>query len=339
MKAVNLTRTGKPSVLTVTDLPEPLPKKGEVRVNLEYAGINFAEILSRKGLYGWAPKRPYILGMEGSGTIDKTGEGVDATLVGKKVVVGAQYGCYSQKICVPASQAVPALDHLSMEENAALLVNYATAWVSLMELGRLQKGERVLITAAAGGVGTAAIQLATAMECKVYGLAGSDEKIKLIKSLGAQGGFNYRDAAWHQAMRNTVGKTDLVLEMVGGDVYKRCYESLDYFGRIVVVGYASLDIKLWNPMSWWRAWRGIPRMDIMDAAERSVAVMSSHLGYLLPDQVKMQEIVGRMYAFISGKNIKPVIGEIFTLENVQQAHVLVESRRSTGKVLLKIPQD
>ena len=102
LRAINHKRIGGPSVLKISELPDPVPREGEVLISLAYAGINFAEILSRKGLYGWAPKRPYILGMEGTGVIEQVGEGVDPSRVGEKVVVGTQYGCYAEKIAVPA---------------------------------------------------------------------------------------------------------------------------------------------------------------------------------------------------------------------------------------------
>lgn len=177
MKAILLKKSGKPEVLRPEEAADPVPAKGEVLVRMHYTGINYAEILSRKGLYGWAVKRPYILGMEGSGIVESVGEGVEASRVGQRVMVGTQFGCYAEKIAVPQERAITALDQYSMEENAAFLVNFMTAWVSLFSLAKLQKNEKVLITAAAGGVGTAAVQLAAESGCKVYGLAGSAEKL------------------------------------------------------------------------------------------------------------------------------------------------------------------
>ncbi len=221
MRAINHKRIGGPSVLKITEVPDPDAGKGEVLVKLSYAGINFAEILSRKGLYGWAPKRPYILGMEGSGIIEKVGEGVDPSRIGEKVVVGVQHGCYAEKIALPAAQALPVLPYLSMEENAALLVNYMTAWVALIESVKLQKNESVLVTAAAGGVGTAAVQIASKYGCPTYGMVGSIEKIDLVKKLGATEVFNYRQKNWIEEFEEKIGKVDVVLEMVGGEVNRQ----------------------------------------------------------------------------------------------------------------------
>ena len=335
MKAIILKKTGGPRVLELCEVPEQDPGPGEVRVHLRYTGINYAEILSRKGLYRWAPRRPYVLGMEGSGVIDSVGAGVDPSRVGQSVMVGTQYGCYAEKVVVPQARAIPAIDTYTMEENAAFGVNYMTAWVALMELARLQERENVLITAAAGGVGTAAVQLAAKHGCQVYGLAGSQEKVDLVRSLGAADGLDYTGSGWHQRLQELAGGFDVVLETVGGDVYRSCLALLNPFGRIVVAGFASLNLKRWNPASWWRTWRDVPRAKLMDLAKTSTGIMATHLGYLLDEPARLQAVFDRLNAFVTEQGIRPVIGRVFPFEDVAEAHAFVESRRSVGKVLLK----
>lgn len=335
MRAVVLRATGKPNVLQLSDQPEPEPARGEVRVRLAYSGINYAEILSRKGLYAWAPKRPYILGMEGAGVIDAVGDGVDTARLGGEVMVGTQFGCYAETVVVPEERAIPAIDTFTLEENAAFPVNYMTAWVALVELARLAEKETVIVTAAAGGVGTAAIQLAAALGCEVYGLAGSQEKLDLVRSLGARAALSYGDPDCFDQLRAVSGGADVVLETVGGRVYKGAQGLLNPFGRMVVAGFASLDLKTWNPLSWWRTWRDLPRARISDMAEASTGVMATHLGYLLDRPARLQAIFERLRAFVSDKGIKPVIGRVFPFDAVAEAHAFVESRASTGKVLLR----
>jgi synaptic vesicle membrane protein VAT-1 len=155
MKAIVLDRHGGPEVLRLREIPDPLPGAGHVRVRVEAIGVNFAEVLSRRGLYGWAPGMPYTLGMEATGTIDRLGAGVENRAVGERVIVGAQHGAYAERIVVPERQALPAIPGFSTEENAAVAVNYLTAWVALVEMARLRPSDRVLVTAAAGGGGTA----------------------------------------------------------------------------------------------------------------------------------------------------------------------------------------
>jgi NADPH2:quinone reductase len=330
-----LRATGRPSVLAVSDLPEPVPGAGEVRVRLAYSGINYAEILSRRGLYSWAPKRPYILGMEGAGVVDQVGNGVDPARVGREVMVGTQYGCYAEKVVVPGERAIPAIESFTMEENAAFPVNYMTAWVALAELARLAEGEKVLVTAAAGGVGTAAVQLASRFGCEVYGLVGSREKQDLVRSLGAREALSYRDSDCFERLGALSGGVDVVLETVGGRVYRESQSLLNPFGRIVVAGFAGLDLKRWSPLSWWRTWRDLPRARVGEMAEASTGVLATHLGYLLNEPARLQAIFERLRAFVSAEGIKPVIGKVIPFEDVAEAHAFVESRMSVGKVLLK----
>ncbi len=337
MKAIVLTKTGGPDVLRVSEVSEPVPGPGEVRVRIHYAGINYAEILSRKGLYGWAPKRPYTLGMEASGVIEELGDGVDASRLGQEVMVGTKTGAYAEKIVIPANWAVPSPKSFSMEESAAFLVNYLTAWVALFKMAKAQPGEKVLITAAAGGVGTAAVQLASAFGCLVYGMAGSGEKTEYVKKIGAKDAFNYRYGDCFQKLLTSTGGVDVVLETIGGDIFKKSLNSLNPFGRIVVAGFASLDLKKWNPYTWYKTWRDLPRADIRIISQKSVAVMSCHVGYLIEEETeKMETIYGELEDFVLKHGIKPVIGKVFVFEEASQAHQFIESRKSMGKVLLKL---
>jgi len=220
MKAILLTKHGSPATLKITNVPAPQPETNQVRVKTQTIGINYAEIQSRKGLYGWAPKLPYILGMEAFGKIEAVGPGAAHRQVGEKVIVGTQYGGYAEYVTVPEAQALPAVAGYSPEENAAFAVNYMTAWVSLFKMARLQPTDRLLIHAAAGGVGTAAVQLAKQFGCVVYGTAGTDEKIKRLYKLNIDYALNYRKRDFEQEIRlQTNGQgVDVVLEMVGGEV-------------------------------------------------------------------------------------------------------------------------
>ena len=172
MKAYILKNHGKPHVLKMEEIPEPIPEKDEIRVELKYIGLNYAEILSRKGLYGWAPEKPYTLGMEGFGIIDAIGSEVSKFQLNDKVIVGSQYGSYAEKIVIPQGQALKPFYHLSDIENSAIAVNGLTAWVALMDLARLKVEDKVLIQVAAGGVGTMAVQIAKAFGNTVYGTIG-----------------------------------------------------------------------------------------------------------------------------------------------------------------------
>lgn len=336
MNAYVLKKSGPPKVLKISQVNDPEPSAGQVQVKVNCIGINYAEILSRKGLYGWAPKRPYIPGMEASGTITAVGEGVDSSRVGEKVIVGTQFGCYAERIVVDSRMALSAIDLYSSEENAAFPVNYMTAWVALFEIGRLRPGETVLISAAAGGVGTAAVQLASSYGCKVYGMAGNGKKIELIESLGAEKGFNYRKRDYVREISETVSGVDAVLDLVGGNVYKNSLNLLNPFGKMIVAGFAGLDLKKWNPVSWWRTWRDIPRASVIKMAIKSTGVMATHLGYLLDDPDKMRTIYENLKNFLIKHRIRPVTDKVFSFNDLPASHYYIESRQSMGKVVIKI---
>lgn len=336
MKGYILNRHGKSSVLKMRDMDIPDPKAGEILVRISSIGLNYAEIQSRKGLYGWAPKLPYTPGMEGSGLVEKTGPGVYSFKPGDPVIVTAQFGAYSEYICVKEKLVIPAIDGYSMEENAAVAVNFATAWVALFEMGRVRKGETVLVHAAAGGVGTAAVQLAKAYGCRVFGTVSRDDKINFLKQFNLNGVINYaRDDFEIELKKHNNGTgADLVLEVVGGDVFRKSMKILNPFGRTVVMGFASLNLKKWNPVSWYQTWRSIPRVKISNLAVHSSGVLSSHLGYLLNDEVRMRLLLKKMTDYMKEHNLRPEVGKIFPFEELPAAHDWMESRKSVGKIVV-----
>jgi NADPH:quinone reductase-like Zn-dependent oxidoreductase len=338
MKAIVLDRHGGPEVLRVRDVPLPEPGPGEVRVRIEAIGVNFAEVLSRRGLYGWAPPRPYTLGMEATGAIDRLGSGVEGRAPGDRVIVGAQHGAYAEAIVVPERQALPAIPGFSTEENAAFGVNFLTAWVALVEMARLRPGDRVLVTAAAGGVGTAAVRIATRSGCATVGMAGSDAKLEAIRTQGARDAVNYRRFDFEERLRDVAGEEgfDVVLEVVGGEVYRAVWPVLAPFGRVVVAGFASLDLQRWNPLSWLRTWRDLPKADIRTLAPRSHGLMATHLGYLLDDPPRLLRVWDALTAFAAAHDLRPVVGATFPFEAMPEAHRLLESRRSAGKIVVRV---
>lgn len=338
MKAYVLNKTGGPEVLKVDEVPRPQLGPGKVRVAVTTIGLNYAEIQSRKGLYGWAPKKPYIPGMEAYGEISEVGDAVTHLSPGQPVIVANQYGCYAQEVVVPATQALPVIEGFSPAENAAFAVQYMTAWVALKEICRIEAGQSVLIQAAGGGVGTAAVQLAVAQGCLVFGTASNQTKIDLIHSLGAELGINYREADFTEVIRDQLdGRgVDAILEVVGGEVFQKSLGLLNPYGRLAVVGFASLNLNRLNPLSWWKTWRDIPRVSINKMAMRSQVVGASHLGYLLKDTERMLKIWSELRAFTMKHRIHPVVGHEFTFEDMPQAHALMESRQSHGKIVVHV---
>ena len=322
MKAYVLRRHGKPAVLQPTDVLVPELKHEQVRVNIECIGLNYAEIMARKGFYGWAPQMPYTLGMEAYGSIEAIGDGVSARAVGDKVIIGTQYGCYAEKFVGHWQTTAPAIKQFTPEEIAAFFVNFSTAWVGLFEMAKLIAGESVLIQAAAGGVGT----------------VSNPSKEKLLQDLGIDYAINYMEDDFEELVKKlTNGQgVDVVQEMVGGDVFKKSVRVLKPLGRIIVMGYASMDLKKWNPLSWYKTWQGIPKADLMDMSKRVYSMMAFHLGYLMKDEVIMDRVIQGISEFVIKHNLRPVVGQTFFFDEIPKAHELMESRKSIGKIVITV---
>ena len=322
----------------MASVPDAVAGSDEVVVRVEAIGINYAEVLSRKGLYGWAPKRPYVPGMEAVGVIEALGEGVADRAIGERVICGMQHGAYAERVAVPSRRALPALEAFSIEENAAFGVSFMTAWVSLVEMARLRPSDRVAVTAAAGGVGTAAVQIAAAHGCDVVGLAGSDAKLETVRGLGARETVNYRREDFLERLDDVTAarRLDVLLEVVGGEVFRACHARVGNFGRTVVAGYAGLDYSLWNPLSWWRAWRGAPRMSVTRSAVASTGLLATHIGYLLPDEDRLLAIWSALTTFVGEHGLRPVVGRTFGFDVLPEAHRFMESRESVGKLVVRL---
>ena len=322
-------------MLKIEDLTEPIPGVKQVKVKVKTIGINYAEILSRKGQYSWAPKKPYIMGMECFGEVVEVGDEVSRFSIGDKVIVGQQYGSYAEYVCALEHLCFPAFESFTPEENAAYIVNFMTAWIGLKKQCRVENGERVLIQAAAGGVGTAAVQIANALGCKVYGTASQASKLELIKKLGGKP-INYRERDFYQEIINDGGTVDCVLETVGGEVFKKSMKLLSPFGRMVVIGFASMNLKLWNPFSWWKTYQDAPKVNMMKMATESKGVYASHIGYLTENEELTKEIWDELHEFVTSHGLRPVVGSVFDFASLPEAHAFMESRDSVGKLVIKV---
>jgi NADPH:quinone reductase-like Zn-dependent oxidoreductase len=206
-------------------------------------------------------------------------------------------------------------------------------------MARLRPKDRVLVTAAAGGVGTAAVQIATRFGCATVGMAGSDAKLDAIRALGAESAMNYRRADFPERLHEAAGarRFDVVLEVVGGDVFRAVWPVLAPFGRVVAAGFAGLALQRWNPLSWLRTWRDLPKADIRSLAPASHGLLATHIGYLLADPPLLARVWEELEAFIVAHGIRPVVNSTFPFEQMADAHRLMESRRSVGKVVVRVP--
>jgi len=334
MKAYILKKFGPAESLKISEIEKPEPAPGQVRVKIKTIGLNYAEILSRKGIYSWAPKRPYTPGMECFGTIDAVGKNVKRK-IGEKVIVGGQFGSYAEYIVADEYLALKAIPGYSDSEQAAVLVNFLAAYVGLFEMARIRPSDSVLVTSAAGGVGSAAVKLAVALGCKTAGASGGKEKI--VRSLGANLAVDYRERDWQERLgKKFPTGFDVVLEMVGGKIYKGCVDMLRAPGKIVIIGISSIDFSKMNPLTWPKALKALPRFNLQDMIQRSYGVSSVHLGHMMHRKEKLLDMWADLSKFIRKHKLKPLVGKEFSFEELPEAHKYLESRKSHGKVVIKV---
>src|SRR5512142_2313757 len=242
MRSVWITRPGGPEVLEVRDTADPMPGPGEVRVRVRAAGLNFADVMARMGLYPDAPKPPCVVGYEVAGEVDLLGPGVAGPVPGSRVLALTRFGGQAEWVCVPATSAIPLPEGMSDEAAAALPVNYLTAYHALFRVAAIRPGERVLVHMAAGGVGVAALQLCRTVEGVVTFGTASASKHQAIREEGCAHPIDYRTLDWAAEVRRITGGggVDVVLDPLGGADTGKAYALLRPAGRLVMFGIANV---------------------------------------------------------------------------------------------------
>jgi NADPH:quinone reductase-like Zn-dependent oxidoreductase len=332
MRAVVITKHGDLSVLQVQQRPDPPPPgPGQVRIAVRAAGVNFADHLARVGLYPDAPKPPMVVGYEVSGTIEAVGDGVDPTRVGERVFAGTRFGGYSEIVNVQAADAVAIPDSMSFEQGAAIPVNYATAWAALHGYGSLQAGERVLIHAAAGGVGIAAIQLAKAAGAEVHGTA-SPGKHKRLAELGVDRAIDYRRDGWWKGLP----PYDIVLDAIGGKSLKRSYELLRPGGRLV--GYGASAMQQGEKRSLRTALPQLLSMvrgfNLIKQLSESKTLIGLNMLALWDDRGTLQPWIAPLSTALADGIVAPIVHAAVPFANAGEAHRILAARENVGKVVL-----
>lgn len=311
MKAILATRTGGPEVLELQDIPDPQPKPGEVLVRVEAAGVNFADTMMTRGLYPGGPQPPFIPGFEFAGVIEETKE---------RIVGFIPNGAYAQRISVRRNGLLPWPERLSAAEAAAFPVNYFTAYFAYW-MADVKENERVLIHAAAGGVGTAAIELGRIFGVETFGTSSSDEKLARLKELGLDHGINYKNVDYEKAvMETTNGEgVDIVFEMLGGTDTKKSTRCLRPLGRLIVYGMASGKI---------------PEFDFMAMMDRNASAHALWLNPLARHREYMAQAWDDMRPWLAESKLHPIVGHQLPLAQAPDAHRLMLERKNFGKIVL-----
>lgn len=341
MKAVVLTGTGGPEVLQVREQPDPAVGPGDVRVAVKAAGVNFADTMARVGLYPDSPKPPCVLGYEVAGLVESIGEGVTAHEVGDRVVAGTRFGGQAELVSVPEEQVLPLPEKLSFEQGAAFPVNYGTAYAALIIMGSLRANDRVLIHAAAGGVGISATQIARNVGAEIFGTA-SPSKHDAIRAQGVKHAIDYRNQDFEQeTMRLTDGQgVDLVIDALGPTSFRKDYRLLRPGGRLVMYGLSeatnergrdipatlkSLARMPFATMPWWKS---LPLMN------ENKGVFGLNMLHWWDREGSLDRVTEPLMADLADGRLEPVVAEAFPFERAGEAHAFIAERRNIGKVVL-----
>ena len=333
MQRVIVTRYGPPDVMRFEEAETPEPDNGEVLVRVARAGINFADLLARMGLYPGTPKPPFVPGFEVAGTVVAVGPGVDDIAAGDRVVAGRSYGGYATHVVAPKATVSRLSDSVSFDVAAALPVNYLTAWLAVVHPGALREGETVLIHGAAGGVGIAATQLAKIRgAARIFGTA-SLQKHGWLREQSVEPVDRDDFRATIKAATDGRG-VDLVLDPVGGDHLLQSYRCLASGGRVVSYGISAMApgrkrSRLAQLREWWRT----PRFNPLWMMGANRAVIGVHLGRYR-DVERLQEAQAQLFDWLEAGEIAPRIDSVFPGAEAAKAHQHIHDRQNIGKVLL-----
>jgi len=322
MRAIVVTKYGDPEVLQLQDVPIPGPEANQVRVKVVSAGINYADIMQRKGLYIGGPKPPFIAGFEFAGIVDKTGAEVRQWR-GGEAVMGFCASGYSEYVLADAARVMPKPSQLDFHQAAAIPCQYLTAYHALITLSQLRAGQTVLIQAAAGGLGTLLVQIARNAGATVIGTCSTDEKCAFLREIGCPHPINYATSSFRKEVLNITKDVgcDLIIESVGGDVFDESLRCLKPRGRLVTLGAAS----------------GKPRsIQALYLLTHNMTISGLHLFGYADDVDAMANAVRDLYSWLENKKLTIVVNHIFPLEKAAEAHQFISDRKSMGKVVLSV---
>jgi len=336
MRQVFITRYGAPEVLEVREAPDPEPGPGHVRIRVGAAGVNFADILARLGLYPDAPKPPVVVGYEVVGDIDAVGPGVTHRPEGSRVMALTRFGGYADRVVVPAEFTFPVPARLSEAEAAAVPVNYLTALLALYRMANISAGETVLIHGAAGGVGIAATQLARLRRATIIGTA-SASKHQALRTFGVDHTIDYGKVdVTAEVRRLTNGRgVDVVLDPLGGKSFKTSYALLAPFGRLVIYGVSG--VASGERRNWWRVGRvlmQLPSFKPVSMMNHNRGVFGLNLGHLWDQRRQLAAAMDILLQEVDTERLRPVVAKTFPLERAADAHRFMQDRANIGKVVL-----
>ena len=342
MRAVVLTQVGPPEVMRVQERPDPPVGPGEVRIAAKAAGINFADTMARIGMYPDAPKLPCVLGYEVAGEVESVGNGTEGLTAGDRVLAATRFNGQAELVTVPASQVIPLPEGISYEEGAAFPVNYGTAYAALVIMGGLKARERVLIHAAAGGVGIAATQIAKGIGAEIFGTA-SASKHDAVREQGVDHPIDYRTADFEDEVRALTGGegVDVIMDALGPTSFRKDYRLLRQGGRLIMYGASELQTGS-GKRDLIGAVRSLARMPVATMPWwKSMSLINENKGVFGLNMLSWWDREGDvdrlteplLESFRNG-DLRPIVAEAFPFDRAPDAHRFIEERRNVGKVVL-----
>ncbi|HEY3104735.1 MAG TPA: medium chain dehydrogenase/reductase family protein [Pyrinomonadaceae bacterium] len=336
MRSIVTTANGDVRVMKVQERPDPVTGKAEVLVRVKAAGLNFADILARQGLYPDGPPKPCVMGYEVSGLVESVGDGVDPNWIGKPVIAMTRFNGQAELVAVPSTQVFEKPDSLTFEEAAAIPVNYLTAWALLVTMGGLKKGEAVLIHNAGGGVGLAALDIAKHIGATTYGTA-SASKHSFLKQRGLDYAIDYRNQDWLPVLMDlTSGRgVELVIDPLGGNNWKKSYRALRATGRMGMFGMSVASASgIRGKLRALKAVAQMPRFNPLALINRNRSVFGLNLGHMWGEGEKVAAWTQEIMRGVAEGWIRPHVDRTFPFDQIANAHRCLEERKNIGKVVL-----
>jgi synaptic vesicle membrane protein VAT-1 len=335
VRALVLHKHGPPDqALDLRDWQDPTPSEGQLLIDVRAAGINFADLLARVGLYPDAPKSPCVMGYEVAGTVAAIGPGVNTFAVGDRVAAATHFGGFAERAVTDVANVFRLPEGWSFEQGAAVPVNYGTAYAALVLFANVRRGEIALVHMAAGGVGIAALQILRQLGVEAIGTA-SASKHDAIRSQGAAHAIDYRNQDVAEEVKRITGGrgVDVVLDALGE--FRQSYKLLRAGGRLVIYGasnIASGDRR--NLVKAVRQVARMPRFNPLRLMSQSKAVIGLNLLTLWNEWGSLEQVTGPLVELLEQGAIEPVVAEAFPFERVADAHRFIQDRRNIGKVVL-----
>ncbi|WP_347861368.1 quinone oxidoreductase [Salimicrobium sp. PL1-032A] len=323
MKAIQFSNYGEPDVLEQVDKETPEPGEGQVLLEVKAIGVNFADTARRRGAYVVPTPLPFVPGAEVAGVVKEVGAGVENVQKGDRIVTLVESGAYSEYVTAAASFLIPIPEGVSDEQAVALPLQGLTAYHLIKTMGRFEPGESILVHAAAGGVGTLAVQLAKYFQAgNVIATASSEEKLDFAKELGADEGVNYTQENWREEVlqKNGGKEIDVALEMVGGDIFTETVKAMAPFGRVLTFGAAS----------------GVPpQLNATALMNKNLSVIGFFLPQIMAKPELVQQSLKELLELVDQDRLKLHIGGVYALSDAQQVHEDLENRKTMGKLVMK----